>query len=317
MRRGSSVVEWLRLVRLPNHATVVADVLAGALVAAGPREVAWPPPSWAVAVAAAAVLYAAGMVLNDAFDLEIDRVERPERPLPRGVIDRSTAFSVGFALLAAGVGLGLLAAAMARTPWPAVVAVGLAAAIWAYDAVLKATSLGPVAMGACRSLAWLLGMTVAGGPAGLAWLHAAGMGVYVAGVTLLARDEAVDIGEGGPPPTIVPWLGVATMGLGLAVAAGPIWSAAAIGARLPGGTLRADTWLVLWGIIGGSILARALPAAASPSPSRLQAAVGNAIMSIITLDAVLVLAACGERWALLLLSLLALFLLGRRIVPPS
>jgi hypothetical protein len=49
----------------------------------------------------------------------------------------------------------------------------------------------------------------------------------------------------------------------------------------------------------------------------VRAAVGNAIMSIITLDAVLVLAACGERWAVVVLALLGWFLLGRRLVPPT
>jgi hypothetical protein len=49
----------------------------------------------------------------------------------------------------------------------------------------------------------------------------------------------------------------------------------------------------------------------------VQQAVGNAIMSIITLDAVLVLATCGEPWAILVLMLLAPFLLGRRLVSPT
>ena len=40
-------------------------------------------------------------------------------------------------------------------------------------------------------------------------------------------------------------------------------------------------------------------------------------MSIITLDAVLVLAACGEQWAVVVLALLAPFLLGRRLVSPT
>jgi hypothetical protein len=46
-------------------------------------------------------------------------------------------------------------------------------------------------------------------------------------------------------------------------------------------------------------------------------AVGNAIMSIITLDAVLVLAACGEPWAIVVLTLLGPFLFGRQLVSPT
>jgi hypothetical protein len=54
-----------------------------------------------------------------------------------------------------------------------------------------------------------------------------------------------------------------------------------------------------------------------PTPSRVGLAVGNAIMSIITLDAVLVLARCGERWAVAVLCLLVWFLLWKRLVPPT
>jgi hypothetical protein len=49
----------------------------------------------------------------------------------------------------------------------------------------------------------------------------------------------------------------------------------------------------------------------------VRAAVGNAIMSIITLDAILVLAACGEQWAVVVLLLLGVFVLGRQFVPPT
>ena len=36
--------------------------------------------------AASALLYSAGMVLNDVFDVELDRQEQPYRPLPSGRI---------------------------------------------------------------------------------------------------------------------------------------------------------------------------------------------------------------------------------------
>ena len=61
----------------------------------------------------------------------------------------------------------------------------------------------------------------------------------------------------------------------------------------------------------------AVAAVLNARPGRVRAAVGNAIMSIITLDAVLVLAFCGERWAIVVLSLLGIFLFGRQIVPPT
>ena len=319
----ATAIDWLRLARLPNHATVVADVAAGFLVAAGLRgAIQWPPPAAWWAIGAAVALYAAGMVLNDAYDLDLDRVERPERPLPRGAIAPATAFAVGGLLLAVGVAAACASAFVAGSPWPAFVGAGLVLAIWAYDAILKPTVWGPVAMGTCRALAWLLGMTAAGGPHGSQWLLPVGMGAYVAGITLFARDEAVSEADAGATraPGADRWtlrLGAAVMVAGLALAAGPVWQRAGSGARLPGTPLSAGNWLLLWGIISGSILVRALPALAAPAPARIQAAVGNAILSIITLDAILVLAECGERWAIAILSLLVVAVVGRRVVPPT
>lgn len=317
----AATVDWLRLLRVPNHATVVADVAAGFLVAAGMRgPLDWPPPAAWWAIGAAVALYGAGMVLNDAYDLELDRRERPERPLPRGAISPAAAFTAGGLLLALGAAAACGTAAAADAPWPAFVGAGLVAAIWAYDARLKSSPAGPLAMGVCRALAWLLGMTAAGGPHGSQWLLPVGMGTYVAGVTLVARDEALpEPGAAGAAGADV-WtlrLGAAVMLVGLALAAGPVWSLAGSGARLPGTPLPAGNWLLLWSIIAASILLRLVPALVSPAPARIQAAVGNAILSIITLDAILVLAACGEPWTLVILSLLAVAVVGRRVVPPT
>ncbi|NBW86494.1 MAG: hypothetical protein EBR23_06620, partial [Planctomycetia bacterium] len=68
------MLDWLRLVRLPNLATAAADSLAGFLIcwcAAG--NVGWTPAACWLAVAASVAFYAAGMVLNDVCDVETDR----------------------------------------------------------------------------------------------------------------------------------------------------------------------------------------------------------------------------------------------------
>ena len=59
------------------------------------------PLRWLPLAAASMVLYASGTALNDVFDCEIDRAERPGRPLPSGRIG-----------LAHGIILGLLAIAV-------------------------------------------------------------------------------------------------------------------------------------------------------------------------------------------------------------
>jgi 4-hydroxybenzoate polyprenyltransferase len=303
--------DWLRLVRLPNHATAVADVLAGYLVVAGLRVLDWPPVACWLAISASVCFYAAGMVLNDVCDVELDRVERPERPLPSGAISVRQAALVGSGLLAAGSTAACATAIAARSPWPALVGAALTAAVWLYDRHAKPTLAGPFVMGACRGLNWLLGMTAAGGAIGSLWTIPLGMALYVAGITLYARDEA------GRSRVATLLGGLAVMGLGLVIASRFIWPAVEAGAKLPESPLPASNWILLWGILGTSILLRGLLGVLDPSPGRVQAAVGNAIMSIITLDAVLVLAFCGERWAVVLLLLLPLFLFGRRLVPPT
>ncbi len=314
-----SFLAWLRLLRLPNHATAVADVLAGYLVCTGPRAVDWPPAAFWAAVAASLALYAAGMVLNDVYDVELDRRERPERPLPSGAIDALAAVRAGYGLLGAGLVAAVATAWLAATPWPAIVGGLLAAAVWLYDRHAKATPFGPVVMGSCRGLNWLLGMTAAGGPtASHEWLIPVGMALYVTGITLFARDEA---GRG-----VAGRLAVATLVMvaGLVVAGAYPWLAAQArtgdhwnvgGPWLAPGRL--SMWLMLWMILGGSIVTRNLAAIATPTPPRMQQAVGNAIMSIITLDAAVVLAACGESWMIVVLVLLVPFLIGRRLVSPT
>ncbi|MFM1996981.1 MAG: hypothetical protein RLZZ111_1368 [Planctomycetota bacterium] len=309
----ASWLAWARLLRLPNLATAVADVLAGFLIVSQARAVDWLPPAFWWAAAASLLLYASGMVLNDVFDVDVDRLERPERPLPSGRIAVRRAAAVGHLLMACG-GLAACGAAVAAgAPWPALVGGCLMVAVWLYDRHAKATSLGPAVMGSCRGLNWLLGMTAAGGPLTVhQWLLPVGMAVYVMGITVYARDEAED----SLPATLA--VGTVIMLVGLMTAGAAPWLAARAGdagAWLAG--TRLSNWLLLWGMLATSILLRAVLGIVDPASGRVQQAVGNAIMAIITLDAVLVLATCGEGWSILVLLLLAPFLLGRRFISPT
>jgi 4-hydroxybenzoate polyprenyltransferase len=176
---------YLRLARLPNVFTSLADVIAGIAIARHGRF----EPSDLALVGASALLYPAGMVLNDFFDRELDARERPERPIPSGQVPARTAAALGFGLLAGGIAL----AALAGLP-SLLVAAALAAAIVIYDARAKSTPLGPPFMGLCRGLNVALGLSVAGGvhthdlpSAGL--LLPLALALYTTLLTLLARDE--------------------------------------------------------------------------------------------------------------------------------
>src|SRR5207237_60823 len=100
--------------------------------------------------------------------------------------------------VAGGWATGYLSSATAL-PWRSgLVASALALCIVGYDGWLKSTPFGPLAMGGCRFLNILLGMSVAPQPLpeGLLgygvgeFFVAVGIGLYIAGVTWFARSEA-------------------------------------------------------------------------------------------------------------------------------
>lgn len=110
-------------------------------------------------------------------------------------ISLEAARTLGWTLLFAGVALAAAVTALRHSPAPAVVGVLLAIMVVLYDGPLKRTAVAPLAMGACRFLNVMLGLSL--GTVGfLTWhpMHscvAAGIGVYVVGVTWFARTEAV------------------------------------------------------------------------------------------------------------------------------
>jgi len=186
-----SIKPWLQLIRLPNVVTAAADSLAGCLLATGSLG---EPRRWLPLVLSSMVLYASGTALNDVFDFDIDRAERPNRPLPSGQVARRTAAWLGGLGLFVGPALACISGSAAS----GIVAVVLAFCILGYDAGLKHTWLGPVFMGACRGLNLLLGMScdpTLGGPIG--WFAASVYGLYVAGITIVSRSETTGGSRGG------------------------------------------------------------------------------------------------------------------------
>jgi 4-hydroxybenzoate polyprenyltransferase len=269
--------------------------------------------SWgvfALLLAASSLLYMSGMVLNDLFDREIDRQERPGRPIPSGRVAAALARSLGIGMFVAGVSLGWTATAVLGNWRSGSVATALSVAILAYDGMLKRTPLGPLAMGSCRALNVLLGMSAAGGWHPMLWLVAGGIGTYIVGVTWLAHTEA---------RTSSRW----QIFLATVVVAGGIgivgWFPTLADARLPPESipiyaLQNSDWYLLVGLIGAMIVWRCLRSVVDPSPAMVQAAVRHCIFSLIMLDAVACLAVRGPLWAVAILLLLApTMFLGRWI----
>jgi 4-hydroxybenzoate polyprenyltransferase len=277
------------LLRAANVFTAASNVVAGFLLVQG---------EWAPAVPllllllTSALLYEAGMVLNDALDATVDRVERPERPIPSGRVARSTALGVGWLLLAGGVAMAGLVSWRIANLAPLIVAAALAAVVAMYDLGLKATWAGPWAMGWCRMLNVLLGASVAVDATRLhrAWFVAAAIGLYTTGITYLARSE-VRLQSGAARR-----LGVALPILGLMLLAA--WGKVA--APRPNEALWLAGVIVLAAMTWAS---RPLELVRQASPLVIRRQVGRMILGFLLIDAWVAGLSAGWTAALVLLAL--------------
>lgn len=297
--RLSHLKPYAQLLRLPNVFTALADILLGALVVRALPE-RWVPVVWLML--ASACLYSAGMVWNDIFDYEQDYRERPFRPLPSGKISRRAAAALGTLLLAAGVGCAVLAGHTTETfrPQPIVIVSLLVVCIMLYDGWLKRTPVGPIAMGACRFLNVLLGLSAAEEWVGGWGIHLAlVVGLYIVGVTWFARTEVRMSKQSALAEAAL----VMLAGLVLALLL-PAWFPPATSAPL------FPYLLVALGFLVGIPVYQAIE---EPSPGRVQSAVKRAIMGLVVLDAVLTTAVAGPSGLLILLLLLPALYLGRWI----
>jgi UbiA prenyltransferase family protein len=182
---------YIRLGRVSNLPTVWTNVLAGAVLAGGPLEAG----TLAALILSLSLFYVGGMYLNDAFDREIDARERPERPIPSGLISAREVFAIGFGLLVTAV-LVLMAVSLRRAPlphWlPVASGLALAAVITYYDAVHKRDPLSPVVMGLCRVLTYVIAaVAVAGTLPGRVVAAAAVLLSYLIGLTYVAKQETL------------------------------------------------------------------------------------------------------------------------------
>ena len=188
---------WLALLRPPNLFTVPGDLVAGFAVAGGVGAGLWPRLPWVVA--ASLLLYAAGLLLNDWCDRDVDAQERPSRPIPAGLVLPNTVLAAagafGLVALALAVGAGAMAVATAGL---------LLVLIVFYNTVARRYAwLGVTVMGLCRGVNVLLGAAAVGSagtyPHELVFA-AALAALYIVVVAAVAINEAVRL---PPRPAIL------------------------------------------------------------------------------------------------------------------
>ncbi|MGI9484641.1 MAG: UbiA family prenyltransferase [Geminicoccaceae bacterium] len=184
-----SLATTLKLGRVSNLPTVWTNGLTGLVLGGG---VLLDPRTLPLLVALS-LFYVGGMYLNDAFDADIDRKERPDRPIPSGLIDQRTVMNGGIVMFIVGLCLLLWVGFVAENGtggWPSVAGLVLITAIVVYDWHHKGNPFGPYVMGICRMMVYVTaGLCFLVPPP--AWLLLAALLLfsYLIGLTAIARQE--------------------------------------------------------------------------------------------------------------------------------
>ncbi len=173
----------LILGRVSNLPTVWSNLLAGIVFAESVGNL----PALAATLAGGSFIYIGGMYLNDFCDAGFDAQYCPERPIPAGKISRPTVGGLAFLWFVLGF------ACLAPLGWSAAgFSLVLIAAVVAYDFRHKGVVWAPALMGFCRFLLYFLAPSISPGRVGwtVVGTDAAALGLYVAGITYLARGES-------------------------------------------------------------------------------------------------------------------------------
>jgi 4-hydroxybenzoate polyprenyltransferase len=145
--------DYLILVRVPNLFTLPSNILVGFVIASSLSMTSYGQVLLLVTISI--LLYCVGVILNDLYDYNIDKKERPNRPLASGKITRRAAvfLVVTFSILALALSL------IVSTPTFVISSI-LIALIFGYDKYLKNTQAGPFTIAAARVMNVMLGTSI-------------------------------------------------------------------------------------------------------------------------------------------------------------
>ena len=278
------------LTRPANIITAIADILAGAAIAG--IEISsihlMQFENLLLLMLSTIGLYGSGVVLNDAFDAELDKKERPERPIPTGLVSRTEAFAFGFTLMS----LGIYSAFLFST-FSGVIAVIVALMILLYDGLAKHHIVfGPLVMGLCRGGNLLLGMSIIPGS-----IHEFGFMalipiIFIAAITLTSRGEVLGNNK-------------LSLMLALSLDFVVIGFLAGLGIYNVLDLLSMVAFLTFWAFL--NIRAK-LAAIANTGPENVKRAVKTGVISLIPLDASYAAGFGGFLFGMVVLALLPLSL---------
>ncbi len=237
-----SLPALFRITRPHNAVAAGFAAVLGYLIATGTLA-----PSVLLLVAVVALITAGGNVINDIYDLSIDRINRPDRPLPSGEISVSGARIYTVFLFLAGI-----AASVFTNVYCLAFAVANCLILIAYAVLLKKTPFfGNVAVAYLTASVFLFGGAFAG-------IDGLVQNIPVAGITFLAtiarellKDaEDVDGDAAGGARTLPMIIGVRRTGIfAFACAVGAV-----VVSYLPVGTWWGPVYLVGIGVVDLIIL---------------------------------------------------------------
>ncbi|MDE1854135.1 MAG: geranylgeranylglycerol-phosphate geranylgeranyltransferase [Thaumarchaeota archaeon] len=119
------------------------------------------------------------MVVNDEYDVEVDRVNRPERPIPSGRVSVKDASRLSFAVLGAGMACSLLSLG----PLAVAIAAAYAFLSWLYNSRAKKTGLaGNLVVASSLAIPFIYGGAVSGGSIGGSLLLMMALTAFFSGV---------------------------------------------------------------------------------------------------------------------------------------
>jgi len=175
------IKQYLQLVRIPGIFTAFSNILLGFFLVTELDSVS---PYLLPLLTTSGFLFMAGMIFNDYFDYDVDKKERPYRPLPSKAISKKSALYLGISFLiiantsSALVGIQTLTLSLIMT-----------ILIISYDIGLKKIEiLGIIILSTIRILNVILGTSIE--PFNYQILHfVIPIGIFVAGISTLAKTE--------------------------------------------------------------------------------------------------------------------------------
>ena len=188
MSMSSTIINYFKLVRIPNIFTTVSNILLGYIFFTSIDHFDFYVIFELISISA--FLYIGGMIQNDYFDIKIDEKERPSRPLPSNKISKKNALILIYISFSYSLIISFIIG------WyTLIITITMVTLIFLYNRFLKNTIWGCINMGIIRSLNVLLGASqsiflIAGGMFDTRFIiPLLSEFLYVSSITILSWNE--------------------------------------------------------------------------------------------------------------------------------